>query len=114
MFEPNDQYVSPMITLGSALDTAGVPYTPAPFYDGRRMTFPWFPRADVVCHHYSAASERGWVETLGFPWDRNGVTGLAPRVAARRIVRCYRRLNPDANAAARTAVQQTQQTEQTE
>lgn len=65
--------------LSRALMMRGIPHTIQPLFDGYKITFPWC-EGDAIIHSYSYGHEEGLFETMGFPWDRDDVTGNLPRV----------------------------------
>ena len=77
------------LVLTTMLDKEGVPYNLRKLYDGYQLTFPW-TGGDVVCHGGSYGSCLGHFESMGFPWDEDGVTELTLDEAFNGILRCYK------------------------
>lgn len=82
-------YLNTINYITHALYILDVPYEmkPMPVQNGYQLTFCW-TEGDVACNEWTQGSEHYMVETMGFPWDKGGVTILNPQEAAARIA-CY-------------------------
>ena len=65
-----------------------IPFEMQEFLEGYAITFPWI-NADIVCHNHSYGHSTGYVESMGFPWDKDDVSILTPEDAAKKIVALY-------------------------
>ena len=69
------EYAKPILTLSNSLNERNIPHTVNAIWDGLQIRFPWND-GDIICHSGSYGHEYGNVESMGCPWDRDGVTCL--------------------------------------
>ena len=58
--------------LALGLKERNIPYQMKAFLNGLQICF---NTGDVICNRYSYGHERGLLETMGFSWDEDNVTG---------------------------------------
>ena len=58
--------------LALGLSKRKIPYTLKTYCGGLQLLF---GTGDVICHNYSYGHEQGLLETMGFSWDEDDVTG---------------------------------------
>lgn len=68
----------------------GIPFHVHQIFEGWQITFPWC-EGDVACHDGTYGAHSGYVESLGFPWDRGDVSVMKPKKMARKIVKYYKK-----------------------
>jgi hypothetical protein len=80
----NPEYAKPILKLANILVEKAVPLTIVTLWDGLQLRFSW-NHGDVICHTGSLGHEYGYVESMGFPWDKDDVSCLRVEDMAQAI-----------------------------